>query len=312
MLKMSAKKFFLVLSILIISVVNVSYAFDFDEQKTFKEGKKHFKKERYNLALPHFLSLQQAHPDNPNFNYCVGMCYYNFSSMYDSCIYYLTRATEQKDAITLYYKNTYKANQAPAKAYFYLGIAYFRNNMPETAIRHLKRYQRYLDTEIKGQRYINEDVDLQIQVCENEKDYAAKQRQLKTAAKDSLTNEIAFYKVNYEGTAQLLEMKTNEVIHLMQELETYNKSKNRSIGAPVEVIPNKISSFTIQILASERDIPVGDFNNIPNLKKCRMADGLYHYSTGEFANREEAETKCKEIRILGYPDAWVRPAFSCR
>jgi uncharacterized Fe-S cluster-containing protein len=223
----------------------------------------------------------------------------------------LTRATEK--TVTLYYKNTYKADKAPAKAYFYLGIAYFRNNMPETAIRHFKRYQRYLDTEIKGQRFVNDDVSLQMQVCENEKDYAAKQRQLRTAAKDSLNNEIAFYKVNYEGTVQLLEVRNNEVIQLMQELETYNKSKNRPIGAPVEIIPDKITSFTIQIMASEKDIPVDDFNsNISDIKKCRMADGLNHYLTGEFATREEAETKCKEIRSLGYPDAWIRPTFSCR
>jgi hypothetical protein len=310
MSKISVKKFFLVFFVLIISVVNVSFAFDFDEQKTFKEGKNHFKKERYNLALPYFLSLQQAHPDNPNFNYCVGMCYYNSSSMHDSCIYYLTRATET--TVTLYYKNTYKADKAPAKAYFYLGIAYFRNNMPETAIRHFKRYQRYLDLDVKAYRLINDDVNKQIEVCENEKDYAAKQRQLRTASKDSLTNEIAFYKINYEGTAQLLEVRNNEVIQLMQELEAYNKSKNRPIGAPVEIIPDKITSFTIQIMASEKDIPISDFNNISNPKKCRMADGLYHYSTGEFSTREEAETKCKEIRNLGYPDAWIRPAFSCK
>jgi len=313
MSKIPAKKIFLILSILIISAVNVSSAPLFkhfsEEQKTFRAGKKHFKKEHYNLALPCFLSLLQEYPDNPNFNYCAGMCYYNISSIYDSTIYYLTRATDQKDAITLYYKNTYKANKAPAKVFFHLGTAYFRNNMPETAIRHFKHYQRYLEPEVKWQRSINDDVNLQIEICENEKDYAAKQRQLRTAARDSLTNEIAFYKVNYEGTAQLLEMKTNETIHLMQEVEKYNKSKNRPIGAPSEMIPNKAAPFTIQIMASEQDLPLSNFSNIPNLKKCRTADGLYYYLLGEFATREEAETKCKEIRNLGYPNAWVRPAF---
>jgi TolA-binding protein len=91
MSKISAKKKLLVLFILVINVVNVLAALPFkyfsEEQKTFREGKKHFKKERYNLALPHFLSLQQTYPDNSNFNYCVGMCYYNSSSMYDSCIH---------------------------------------------------------------------------------------------------------------------------------------------------------------------------------------------------------------------------------
>ena len=304
------KRFTLIFFILIISVVNVSYAANFGEQKAFKEGKKHFQKERYNLALPYFLSLQQAHPDNSNFNYWVGMCYYNFSSMHDSTIYYLTRATEKKN-VTLYYKNRYKSEEAPAKAYFHLGIAYSRNNMPETAINHFKRYQKYLDLEFKWQQHINDDIILQIKVCEAEKDYAAKQRQLKTASRDSLNNEIAFYKVNYEGTAELLEMKTNETNHLLQEIEIYNKSKNRPIGAPVATI-EKNTVFTIQVMASEKELPLSNFNNIPDVKKCRMADGVYRYSFGEFAAREDAETKCKEIRVLGYPDAWVRPAFSCK
>ena len=304
-----SKKLFTVLFILIISVVNTSFTLPFkyfsEEQKTFRTGRKHFKNERYNLALPYFLSLQQEYPDNSNFNYCVGMCYYNTSSIYDSCIYYLTLATKD---VTMYYKNTYNANQAPAKAYYYLGIAYLRNNMTETAIRHFKHYQRFLDLEAKTHRIIKDDVNLQMQLCENEKDYATQQRQLKTAARDSLTNEITFYKANYEGTVQLLESKSNEVNHLLEELATYSKSKNMPIGAPVET-PEKNTPFTIQVMASEKDLPVNNFKGVPNLRKCRTADGLYHYLSGEFATREEAETTCKDIRKLGYPDAWIRPAF---
>jgi len=309
MIKISVKKLLIVFTVLVISSVNVSLAMSTEDQKTFKEGKKHFKSERYNLALPYYLSLLKAYPDNPSFNYVVGMCYYNTSSMYDSTIYYLTRATKD---VTLYYKNTYNAEKAPAKAYYYLGIAYLRNNMPETAIRHFKHYQRFLDLDINAQRYINDDIDLQIQLCEKEKEYAAKQRQIKTAFRDSLTNEVTFYKVNYEGTARLLEMKTNEVNHLLQEVETYSKAKRKTIGAKSETIAEKITTFTIQILVSEKDHPVDNFKNITNMKKCRMADGLYYYTSGEFATREEAETKCKQIRTLGYPDAWVRPSFSCK
>jgi hypothetical protein len=307
MTKIASKKILFIFSVLIISFVNVSVAQNSDAQKTFREGKKHFKKERYNLALPYFSSLQRAYPDNPNFNYCVGMCYYHTSSIYDSTIYYLTRATEQKDAITLYYTNSFKAAQAPAKAYYYLGIAYLRNNMAETAIRHFKRYQRYLNLEIKDFQYVNDDVNLQIQVCEAEKDYAAQQRNLRTVGRDSLINEIAFYKLHYEGSAQLLDAKNNDIINLMQELEAYNKTKNRAIGAPVEIIPDKITTFTIYILTTEKDLSSLDFSNISNVKRIRTADGLYHYQSGEFATREEAETRCREIRALGYPDAWVRP-----
>ena len=312
MTKLSAKIFLFVFSVLIISVVNVSAATNFDEQKAFKEGKKHFTKEHYNLALPYFLSLQQAHPDNANINYCVGICYFHTSTMHDSCIYYLTQATKNKD-VTFFHKNTFTATMAPVKVYYYLGISYFRNNMPETAVKHLKHYQRFLDhPDIKQQKALSEEIDLQIAVCEKEKNYADQQRGLKTAVRDSLNNEIAFYKVHYEGSAQLLEMKNNEVIHLIQEVETYNKSKNRPIGASSEIIPNKITAFTIQISVSEKDLPTGDFGNISNVKKCRMADGLYYYSMDEFATREEAEVRCKEIRALGYPDAWVRPTFSCK
>ena len=309
MVRISTKRLFTVLFILTISFVNVSFTLPFkyfsEEQKTFRAGKKHFKNERYNLALPYFLTLQQAYPDNPNFNYCVGMCYYNASSMYDSCIYYLTLSTKD---VTTYYKNTYNSNQAPAKAYYYLGIAYLKNNMTETAIRHFKHYQRFFDPEVKRHRLVRDDLDLQMQLCENEKDYATQQRQLKTAARDSLNNEITFYKVNYEGTVQLLETKTNETNHLLEELATYNKSKNRPIGASDETIEKNVP-FTIQILASEKDLPADNFKDVPNLKKCRTADGLYHYLSGEFSTREDAETTCKEIRRLGYPDAWIRPAF---
>jgi len=312
MTKTTVKRVLFVLSILIISVVNISFAADFEGQKTFKEGKKHFNKERYNLALPYFLSLQRENPDNANLNYCVGMCYFHTSTMHDSCIYYLTQATKNKD-VTLFYKNAYTSTMAPVKVYYYLGMAYFRNNMPETATRHLQHYRRFLDhPEVRPQKIAAEDVDLQIAVFENEKDYANQQRSLKTAVRDSLNNEIGFYKTNYEGTAQLLEMKNNEVIHLSQEVEAYNKTRNRPIGASTEVIPDKITAFTVQISALENDLPVSDFNKISGVKKCRMADGLYYYSTGTFTTREEAEVRCKEIRALGYPDAWVRPTFSCK
>ena len=171
MTKISSKKIFTVLFFVIIGMVNVSFTLPFkyfsEEQKTFRAGKKHFNKEHYNLALPYFLSLQQEYPDNPNFNYCVGMCYYNTSSIYDSSIYYLTRSTKD---VTLYYKNTFKSNQAPAKAYFYLGISYLKNNMTETAIRHLKHYQRFLNPEVKNHQFIKDDINLQMQICEKEKD----------------------------------------------------------------------------------------------------------------------------------------------
>ena len=312
MAKIFTKRLFTVLFILGISFVSTSFTLPFkyfsEEQKTFRAGKKHFKNEHYNLALPYFLSLQREYPDNPNFNYCVGMCYYNTSSMYDSCIYYLTLATKD---VTMYYKNTYKADKAPAKAYYYLGITYLRNNMTETASRHFKHYQRFLDPETKRHQLIKDETDLQMQICEQEKDYATQQRQLKTAARDSLNNEITFYKTNYEGTVQLLEAKTNEANHLLEEVATYSKSKNNPIGTPVET-PEKNTPFTIQVLASEKDLSADNLKGIPNLKKCRTADGLYHYLSGEFTTREEAETSCKEIRKLGYPDAWVRPAFGCK
>ncbi len=64
--------------------------------------------------------------------------------------------------------------------------------------------------------------------------------------------------------------------------------------------------FTIQLVATLKPVGKEYFNKLENLWEEKSEDGFYRYLTGSFASRREAEIKLKEIRDIGYKDAFVK------
>lgn len=273
----------------------------------FSQGKKYYRKGLYNFAVPHFVKLAKKHPDIASFNYCAGMCYYHSSAIYDSAIYYLSKATSP---LTSFYKMNYKTVNAPTETYYYLGMAYMRNNMPETAINHFNYYKKYLNPEIKAQRDLIAEIDLQIDLCNREKEYFRKQREARTMNRDSVQKVADHFKMQYLNILSVLEQRDHEVEQLQEDLSLSNKSQIKPLSQ-LKTNNGEPLLYTIQIVATRQKVEMKEFRDVIGVKECRLPDGLYHYTKGEFKTRKEAEAACLELWDLGYVNAWVRPIIKC-
>ncbi|MDR0363776.1 MAG: hypothetical protein LBH92_01965 [Bacteroidales bacterium] len=273
----------------------------------YNKGKNFYKKGLYNYAFPYFVALARQYPKNANFNYCAGMCYYHISAVYDSAIYYLSKATKPT---TSFYKMNYQKNNAPNEAYYYLGMSYMRNSMPETAINHFNAYKKYLDPEIKAQRELIEDIDLQIALCEKEKEYFRQVREARNAGRDSIQKVANHFKEQYLNILSVLEQRDQEIERLHQETANTNTSQIKPI-AQLKNSNGEPFLYTIQIVATRNKIDMREFKDIVGIQECYLPDGLYHYVKGEFKTRGEAEDFCRELWDLGYVNAWVCPILKC-
>lgn len=273
----------------------------------FNLGKKFYKKTLYNFAIQHFLPLAQAYPDNSSFNYCVGMCYYYNSANYDSAIYYLSKATSP---ITSFYKMNYKTKNAPTEVYYYLGMAYMRNSMPETAVNHFNYYKKYLNPEIKAQKELIEDIDLQIELCMREKEHFKKVRDARTMNRDSIQKVADHFRAQYLNILSVLEQRDHEIEQLYAEMKASNKSQIKPL-AQLTSNDGQPLLYTIQIVATRQKVDLKEFKDLIGVRECRLPDGLYHYTKGEFKTRKEAEAVCLELWEMGYVNAWIRPIIQC-
>lgn len=276
-------------------------------KENFNQGKKYYKNGLYNKAIPYFVTLAEKYPKNASFNYCTGMCYYYNSAIYDSAIYYLTKATSP---VTSFYKMNHKAENAPTEAYYYLGMAYMRQSMPETAINHFNHYKKYLNPDIKAQRDIIADIDLQIDLCNREKEYFKKMRESRTVNQDSVQKVADHFKAQYMNILSVLEQRDHEIDQLKSELTTSNKAQIKPLSQ-LNTNDGEQFLYTIQIAATRRKVSSQEFKDIVGVKECLLSDGLYHYTKGEFKTRQEAEEACRKLWDLGYVNAWVRPMIPC-
>lgn len=152
------RQLFFALLTLLIPVMGVN-AQSSDLKETFLEAESYFLFEEYNEALPLYLKIHRAAPENNNINYKIGICLLNDPYQKEKSIIYLERATQD---INLKYKeNNFKETSAPLEAYFYLGDAYLVNNKLDKALENYEHFREILDEDI----YDVELVEEQIRIC---------------------------------------------------------------------------------------------------------------------------------------------------
>ncbi|OFX84182.1 MAG: hypothetical protein A2W99_00195 [Bacteroidetes bacterium GWF2_33_16] len=160
------KKQILLLYILICSL-NFTYAQEaYEIEEMFLDADSWFFFEDYPEALPIFLKVNEAEPDNYNVLFKIGFCYLHIPGQKDKSIPYLKRATER--TTDSYRENTYLEKRAPIDAYFYLGNAYLINNQIEQAIDSYLGFQKVISLSKKlGNKdiYDKEYLDRQINAC---------------------------------------------------------------------------------------------------------------------------------------------------
>jgi len=158
---------FFALLILLIPARGVS-AQSSDLKETFLEAESYFLFEEYNEALPLYLKIHRAAPENNNINYKIGICLLNDPYQKEKSIIYLERAIQ--DINPKYRENNFKETTAPPEAYFYLGNAYLVNNKIDKALENYKYFREILDEKV----YDVELVEEQIRICNRARDLQQK------------------------------------------------------------------------------------------------------------------------------------------
>jgi hypothetical protein len=131
-----------------------------DLKETFLEAESYFLFEEYNEALPLYLRIHRADPENDNINYKIGVCLLNDPYQKDRSIRYLEEAS--KNINPKYRENNFRETSAPPEAFFYLGNAYLVNDNIDKAIENYTFFREILDEKI----YDVELVEEQIRICE--------------------------------------------------------------------------------------------------------------------------------------------------
>lgn len=116
----------------------------------------------YADALPYYLDIISAMPDNANIEYRIGLCYLNIDGKKNLAIDYLERAVLNLTA--KYRSGSLKQTAAPYEALYYLGDAYRINYMFDKA---KAAYQRYRETLLADDAENIAFTEQQIACCTN-------------------------------------------------------------------------------------------------------------------------------------------------
>lgn len=151
-------KLFLVLIFFQVNLTINSYAAqqDEEEKKLYKQALTLYNQEYFDYALPLYLKLLEKHPNDPEFNLAVGICYINSSTYRVKSLPYLEDAIAAGDTIP--------------EAFYYLAQAYHLANDFDNAIKFFKRYKTYLGRG-KNDEAVMEDVDREIEMVKNAKEF---------------------------------------------------------------------------------------------------------------------------------------------
>lgn len=151
----------IILTLQLIILFNLYPQAEPDYREMFLEAESNFLFEEYNEALPLYLRLINAFPENDNYNYKIGVCYLNDPYEKEKAIGYLEKAVQHINPD--YKDNSFKETEAPLEAFFYLGNAYRINDQIDKAIETYQKFKDQADPEV----YDHELVDEQITACHN-------------------------------------------------------------------------------------------------------------------------------------------------
>jgi hypothetical protein len=117
-----------------------------DLKEVFLAAESYFLFEEFEEALPLYLKIHRAEPNNYNLCFKIGVCYLNDPYEKAKSIFYLEKAS--KNINPKYKESNYKELGAPLDALFYLGNAYRVNNILDKARDSYKKFQSQMNTEI--------------------------------------------------------------------------------------------------------------------------------------------------------------------
>ncbi|HOY33199.1 MAG TPA: OmpA family protein [Bacteroidales bacterium] len=130
------------------------------DREAFDSAYIYFSLENYQRALPIFLRLYGADPENANLAFHIGVCYKHMPSDKFNAIPYLEKASVK---VSEEYSDNYDEKKAPVITFFYLGTAYLINYDLSKAIAATEKYKTFLKEKTDGENIIN--ANRQISMC---------------------------------------------------------------------------------------------------------------------------------------------------
>ena len=133
---------------------------------------------------------------------------------------------------------------------------------------------------------------------------------------DNKADNLQNYEINSVNDLQLTYNGQNENIVDSDEVTESDEIQQRDNHIAFNNYPDQeikgdyslddFSDYTIQIMALLKPVDVSYFSNVEMVKMIKGEDGFHRYITGEFNKLASARKKLKEIRKLGYHDAFIR------
>jgi len=138
-----------------MSFVN-SQISDSELKNAFISAESYFLFEEYNEALPLYIKLNRAYPENDNYNFKIGVCYLNNPYEKNKSIFYLEKAIT--NISPKYRENSFTESSAPLEALFYLGNAYRINNRLDKAREYYVKFITQLDPAVYKVELVKEQL----------------------------------------------------------------------------------------------------------------------------------------------------------
>ena len=144
--------------VLCLSLMNMGFGQQTtDLKQVFLAAESYYLFEEFEEALPMYLRIHRAEPDNYNLYFKIGVCYLNDPYEKDKSIFYLEKAA--KNINPKYKDSNYKEQGAPLDALFFLGNAYRINNDFDKARDSYKKFQSQMNTEIYDDKLVIEQLN---------------------------------------------------------------------------------------------------------------------------------------------------------
>jgi YHS domain-containing protein len=147
--------------LLTITLVGGVFAQAPDFAKKFSDAEYHLQYQNYAEALPLYVELADADPNNANVNYKAGFCYLKTAGQKAKAISYLEKAVT--NASRNYEEFAATEKRAPEVAFYDLGSAYQLTNQFDKATDMFTKYKNLIGTKDKK---LSAEVDRQIAICQ--------------------------------------------------------------------------------------------------------------------------------------------------
>jgi len=177
----------------------------------------YFTLQNYQKALPVFLRMYNARPDNANVAYHIGASYLHMPSEKYQAIPYLEKACQKASKTFL---QNMEEQKAPVSAYFELGNAYLINYDLAKSIEATTKYKTFFDANEKKDQTFLREADRQIAMC--------------SVAREMLKNPVPIKVENLKGKINTIFPEYAPVVDNSGNTLFFTARRNTNMGEMIE------------------------------------------------------------------------------